>query len=530
MRFSAPGAPLAAVTLLLACEVTGEPTTSNPPEVDAGRDGGGEEPDAAAPLDGSTGEDAGDPERDGSVGDDAGSGEPPFVLKVLSLNTWSGSAALAAADIVAMGADIVGLQETPPEEAAAIRAALGGSWHFVQEDRVGTHALLSRLPVLRRIGTTSDPRGGVGATIELRPGLRVHLFDTHLMWTPYGPYQLANDDMPVEDVVASENAVRMPALRELLAMAAPYIASDDATFLVGDFNAPSHLDYAPAMPWPTSVAPLEAGLVDSYAELHPDNVRKWAGEFLIDDPGITWTSHPGEEPYGCFDRIDFVYYSRDDAVPVESSERHAESSDHRAVLSTFEITGPQRGERAQNPLPASGDAKAARHPVLTWTPARGATEEHVYLGTSAPDTLVATVEGGRFAPALLAAGTTYRWRVDSVTATGVITGEEWTFTTPPGGGLSLARTRFAPGEDIVIDFDGANAARDWIAMHARTQAYYSGAPGVWKYLNDSDAAPGSTVTSGSITLVAPSLPGEYVLRFFHDDGYSVEDELTLTVQ
>jgi endonuclease/exonuclease/phosphatase family metal-dependent hydrolase len=489
--------------------------------------------DAATP-----GGDASTPSLDATVGDGDGDGdgdastpaEPPFVLKVLSLNSWNTAPEVVAADIVAAGADVVGLQETTPAEAASICAVLGADWSFVQEDRANTFALLSRLPVLRRIGVTDATRGGIGATIEPRPGLRIHLFNTHLNWTPYGPYQLVQG-MSADDVVASENEARMPALRELLDLAAPYVTSDDATFLIGDFNAPSHLDYAPAVPWPTSVAPTEAGFVDSYAELHPERTPKWAGEFLQDDPGITWTTHLSEEPFGCFDRIDFVYYSDGDATARESGELDAACSDHRAVLTTFALSGPARGERARNPLPLPGDAKAARHPVLTWTPARGASEERVHLGTASPDTLVATVDGGRFAPALLAAGTTYRWRVDSVTAAGVIEGEEWTFTTASSGGAELERHTYAPGETLSVRFDGGDARHDWIGLYPRRDAYGSGSPApAWKYLGDSTSAPGSAIAEGSIGLVAPDQPGDYVLRFFDDDGYTVEDEVALVVE
>jgi len=50
---------------------------------------------------------------------------------------------------------------------------------------------------------------------------------------------------------------------------APYLAGPAPCFLTGDFNAPSHLDYAD-FPWPTSLAPYAAGLRDAYRDMHPD--------------------------------------------------------------------------------------------------------------------------------------------------------------------------------------------------------------------------------------------------------------------
>ncbi|WP_433423937.1 endonuclease/exonuclease/phosphatase family protein [Microtetraspora malaysiensis] len=127
--------------------------------------------------------------------------------------------------------------------------------------------------------------------------------------------------------------------------------------LTGDFNAPSHLDWTPAtkrcgydsVPWPTSVAPEQAGMKDSYRVAHPDPVAA---------PGITWSpiyttftggyghdAHTGEpEPQ---DRIDFVHYKGDIEVtsseavvegapaPIPNHQDNAWTSDHAAVLTTF---------------------------------------------------------------------------------------------------------------------------------------------------------------------------------------------------
>ena len=118
-----------------------------------------------------------------------------------------------------------------------------------------------------------------------------------------------------------------------------------------------------------------------------------------------------------------------------------------------------------------------------------------------------------------------------MTASGVVRGDEWTFTTRRGGGLTPGKVRYAPGDTISISFDGGDAARDWIALHARTSAYGAGSPAqVWKYLGNSGSAPGSVIASGNITLLAPSQPGEYVLRFFQDEGYEVEDELAIVIE
>lgn len=463
----------------------------------------------------------------GSAGEggESGEGSPPATVqfRLLTLNRPKPfTNAQAAKDISESSADTVGLQEVQPGDVAAIAALLGAEWEFVQEDRDNTFAIVSKRPILQRIGVTEQTRGGIGATIQLDAGVRVHVFTTHGMYTPYGPYQLAVDRLSIAQVVKSENDVRMPALNELLELAAPYVDSSEATFLTGDFNAPSHLDYDPPLPWPTSLAVAEAGFADSYAVLHPGNVKKSAGKFAIDDPGITWTQLAKAEPNACFDRIDFIYSSNDDARPVESHVIDVSSSDHRAVLTTFEIEAPARGSKAQSPLPGSTQL-VGRHALLSWTPAKGATSERVFLGVGSPSALAATVNESHWLTPLLLPGTTYAWRVES--------GDTWTFQTRISGGLEPDQRTYAPGTTLTITFDGGNATRDWIGIHPRKSAYGVGSPAtVWKYLNGSATAPAAVVAKGTLTLTAPSAPGPYMLRFFDNDTYSVEDELAITVR
>jgi endonuclease/exonuclease/phosphatase (EEP) superfamily protein YafD len=263
-------------------------------------------------------------------------------LRVLSFNIWrSGGRSLeqTIAAIRASRADVIGLQECNPQTALTIAGLLG--CHVVHDD--AGHAILSRFRIGGGVRRTKNEWGGMGATIETGtgPSGRVHLFDAHLHWTSYGPYHLAQG-RAVSDVIAEERVIRMPGLEELLTSMEPAILSGEPTFLVGDFNAPSHLDYD-GVPWPTSLACYERGLFDSYRVLHPD-LRTYPGPFAFDEPGITWSPIPTEEPHGIFDRIDFVYYlAVSPTTPSSSIVLDARSgidpwpSDHRAVLSTFRI-------------------------------------------------------------------------------------------------------------------------------------------------------------------------------------------------
>ena len=89
--------------------------------------------------------------------------------------------------------------------------------------------------------------------------------------------------------------------------------------------------------------------------------------------------------------------------------------------------------RARDPIPADG-AAGVTTPLLRWTQGNTAVVHNVYLGTDpslGPEDLVMSrrpipvyYQQSRLTP-----GTTYYWRVDEVTETGVIvTGDVWTFT------------------------------------------------------------------------------------------------------
>ena len=123
----------------------------------------------------------------------------------------------------------------------------------------------------------------------------------------------------------------MPAIQKQLQMLPQLAKQGIPSFLTGDFNAPSHLDYTAAavgtrkevkyaVDWPVSQAMADAGFRDSYREAHPDPVK---------DPGFTWwaarpkvaawASNPtAKDPQ---DRIDFVYAAGPSKTRVQRDRR-----------------------------------------------------------------------------------------------------------------------------------------------------------------------------------------------------------------
>ncbi len=384
-------------------------------------------------------------------------------LKVLSFNIWvQGGLSLSnCIEIIrTTGADIVGLQECNQTTAQTIATSLG--FYVLLADDC---SVVSRFPILSSYVVSSR---GAGVTVQLSPGQRAHLFNCHLVPFPYGPYSL-HDGATVASVISDENSIRMPALNQLLGVMQPFIDGFEPCFFTGDFNAPSHLDYA-SLGWPTSLACVNAGLLDSYRQLHSTN-RTFPAPFAYTDPGITWTPKTNQEPDGVFDRIDFIYQAAADGVTpmtsVELDERNSINpwpSDHRAVLSTFQLVPPTLVAKASLPEPANQATNVSVEPRLIWLPGSNSTSHLVYFGTVAPTNLVTNTTVNELSLKGLAPGTTYRWRVDETTPGGTVPGDTWSFTTRPSSAAiyewNFANSNLQPalGNGVLAYADGATTS------------------------------------------------------------------------
>ncbi|WP_113701791.1 endonuclease/exonuclease/phosphatase family protein [Nonomuraea lactucae] len=288
-------------------------------------------------------------------------------LKAMSWNLWHGGSQVRNGRekqlkfLLDRDVDVVGLQETSSTSAKALADALG--WDYFQAGP--DMGIISRYPIVSR-GPLPAQSGLAGITARIRLDDRreddLVLWNVHLGYTPYGPYDACFGKMSTDRLLAREvESGRTPQIEKIMTAMAGDLGATSRTpvLLVGDFNAPSHLDWIPAakrcglpsMAWPTSVAPARAGMKDSYRVAHPDPVA---------EPGITWSpiyktftggyghdSHIGEpEPQ---DRIDFVHFKgglrvkASDAVvegtprPIPDHQDNTWTSDHAAVLTTFAV-------------------------------------------------------------------------------------------------------------------------------------------------------------------------------------------------
>ncbi|GAA4221801.1 hypothetical protein FHR32_005218 [Streptosporangium album] len=288
-------------------------------------------------------------------------------LKAMSWNLWHGGSQVKGSRekqlkfLLDHDVDVVGMQETSSVAAEELAEALG--WDYFQAG--SDLGIISRYPITSR-GPLPSASGLAGISARVRVDEQrkqdVVVWNVHLGYTPYGPYDACFGKMTQEQLLANEvKSGRTPQITAILAAMGPDLKAVKRTpvLLTGDFNAPSHLDWTSAtkrcgydsVPWPASVLPEKAGLKDSFRVANPNPVTA---------PGITWSpiyptftggyghdGHTGEpEPQ---DRIDFVHYAgglrvKDSRTLVEGTPtaipNHADNawtSDHAAVLTTFRV-------------------------------------------------------------------------------------------------------------------------------------------------------------------------------------------------
>ena len=282
-----------------------------------------------------------------SPGSSSGNASGPSTLKVMTFNIEYGGEEVDFDSVIKTiersEADVIGIEEAWGN-IPRIASRLG--WHYDPRMQI-----VSRYPLLAPPG--SD---GLYTYVEVSPGRVVAIGNVHLPSGPYGPFKV-RDGATAKDVLALERRVRLPAVQPFLDALSRLTSQGVPAFLVGDFNAPSALDWTKeavgirdhvefALEWPVSEALEKAGFQDSYREAHPDPVK---------DPGITW---PAARPFvkgynparnrAPADRIDFVYAAGpvktiDSALVGERGAAGVDISvapwptDHRGVLSTFEI-------------------------------------------------------------------------------------------------------------------------------------------------------------------------------------------------
>ena len=430
-------------------------------------------------------------------------------------------------------ADVVGINEGYAHVRKIARQAGYDYWN----NRLD---LISRYPFI-------DPPGAEGSYlfVELSPGQVVAVANVHLSSSNYGPRRIL-DGWSRRKVLRTERNVRLPDLRPFVQALEPVAAAGIPSFLLGDMNSPSHVDYTAAtveqrpqirwpVAWPVSRLLERRGFVDSWHAVHPDPTV---------DEGLTWPASRPRSPDSWNprkdapeDRIDQIWATGGTATSVESivvGERGGPGvsiavkpwgSDHRAVRSSFDvIPGPPPVLAAASPrlVDAGDDVTVTYH-------APGTVGERLVIvpagGDPAADAIDAQttpagspVDGSVVFPTVSIAQGSYEVVLVDAADTPLSRGPFWVRI--PGGAPEFDTTEWAfdVGERIGVTWRFAPGNRfDWIGVYERhadpSVAYYEG----YIYTGAREEGVG---TLGRAAIPGwPLAPGRYTVYYLLNDNY-----------
>jgi len=464
----------------------------------------------------------------------------PLTLEILVYNIEYGGDRSTDRVLQSLDADIVGVLESY-NRLPEIAENTGYPYY-----NVGLQ-LLSKYPIHEPSGAN-----GLYALVEVQPGYVVAFFNTHLDYVAYGPRLLA-EGMSVQDVVASEDEVRTSSMEILLPSLAETSGSGYPTFLTGDFNQPSSLDYTAqtigtrpgvdeVVPWPVSEALLGIDFRDTFREIHPDPVA---------DPGLTHDD-PDFRQGGAGDRIDYVYAggpveTRDSQLVGEKGDPDVDigferwTSDHRAVLSTVEldpvalpttVSLDRRMLTEGDELTVYHNAPGVSEPTVAVVP-EDADASAALTSQSADDAAgdmtfdTADLRPGGYDIVLL-----------DEAGEQVARNEFWVRSRESDVRIHTDRPAHDVGEPVEVRWDDGPANRwDWIGVyHADAADPHTDDYLLWGYTggHDSGALPPSVM--GSMTLDDssqgspwPLPPGDYVVHYLLTDQYDSAGSATFTV-
>jgi hypothetical protein len=464
----------------------------------------------------------------GSTGTAASAGKP-MTLRVMEFNIEYGGTGVdfdsVPKAIQAAKADVVGVEE---EYGNVPRIAKALGWKYYD---VST-GILSRYPLIH----PPDSPGTV-SMVEIAPGRVVAMGNLHLPSILYGPGKVARGMQP-DALEAQEERVRAPFLQPTLGSLQALVQQGIPSFLTGDFNSPSGLDWTEEMvgarpqieyafDWPTSRAVLAAGFKDSFREVHPDPKAV---------PGLTWPSGRPKikgawnpSPKAPQDRIDIVYQAGD-ATPT-SAEVVGESggpgvdiavdpwpTDHRATVTTFTVTpGAPPPFVSVMPNLVQTHTEVARY--HTDEPVAKIVFEHAPDSSGANTSIVASGTDGTVVVPGDELGV---YTVKALGASGgVLASTEMTVADPSQKPvLTTDAPSYPAGKRIQVSWQYAPGNRwDWVGVYRQGADPNVASYQAWQYTKAT--VNGSTTIDKSARGSWPLPPGKYSVYLLQDDSYVV---------
>lgn len=444
--------------------------------------------------------------------------------------------------IEAADADVVAIQEGYAKT-ATIANELGWDYYDARTQTVSKYPLLT------------PPGLDVGLNyVEVGEGM-IAVFNLHLSSTGYGPNKVLAGE-PTDEILARETRGRLTELEPALDEANSLMEQGIPTFVLGDFNAPSHLDWTTEtvglrdhveypLDWPTSVAAVTAGLVDVYRKIYPDPVRH---------PGLTW---PASRPFVAgynpgpagrpADRIDQMYVggpAEPTSVSVVGEPDSQETdiavspwpSDHRALVANVEVVPglPWAAVSADQRLVQQGSETSIRYLTESGRAGRVA----VIPAETSPGAAVASGaattpwRGEWSLPTEQLAPGAYAALLLDTNDRELARSRFWVVAPGTQPGIATGRDQYRVGDPIEVSWESSPGNKwDWIGVYRQgadpNVAYYK----AWAYTD-------ATVT-GALTLDSETASGKwplpaskYSLYLLADDSYAklAADQFTVTTR
>lgn len=476
-------------------------------------------------------------------GGSAADGSSPATqqLKVMTFNIENGGKNVSFANVVdairQANPDVVGVNE-PGKNIPDIAKQLGYNYYDAERQ------LVSKFPI--KAPADNSP---FYSYIEVSPGHFVAVSDVHLNSAPYGPNIIARKNADLAEVMAVEKKNRLPLATKVADNLKWNADQGVPSFMFGDFNAPSYLDWTQAMvgarpqikfavEWPVSKMLADQGFTDSYRAIYPDPST---------NPGLTWPAArpkiPGDwNPSSATlaDRIDMIF-SAGPATPTASTIVGEEGapgvtisetpwpSDHRALLSTFDvkptsIPNPRPFVTASPELVTTGDPLT----VTFFAPASDATVSIVPAGAKDTSGAIAEqpvsngtpVQGHE--PAMGLTFDTKGWKPEAhdvvLTSGGQEVARQSIWVRNPGDKPTVTtnKSSYKPGEPFTVTWYGGPANRwDWIGIYNRGADLHDYL--LWVY---TDGTVAGHYTFGRADAGPWPLPaGDYTAYYLLNDGY-----------
>jgi len=235
-----------------------------------------------------------------------------------------------------------------------IADSLGYNFHLIapvntkpDDERINL-SIMSRFPTGNRFDFYNYFNIG-GIEVLLDDFTKIHVFTTWLNYQPWEDDPLVLNKTPEELVEWEKSGTRDAEVKKIVKGLDPFLekAEETPVILGGDFNIWSHLDWQEetkdihnglTVDWWTTRMFEEAGLTDSYREVHPS---------ALEYPGITW-DQPGKKDEH---RIDYIFYKGEKIQAIRSDIKKENAgdtiimngksfiypSDHGLVFTTFRL-------------------------------------------------------------------------------------------------------------------------------------------------------------------------------------------------